>query len=1013
MARRRTRWLRASIAVAVAVVLVVVGLNLRPRPGATPSASPVDSAPDPSSSSSTTSTSTPPTAAASPATPVPSTAPVAPPVVPRIDPAAIAAVEAAGSARVLLTLDVTPTGTDVERRAQVQDGLDRVLDDVPAGGWSDAAEGFTTAVIPVTVDRSGLDALATAPGLVSVSATRSFQPVATSSSMAPTSIVPESTNATTTEGADAAWVAGRRGAGTTVAVLDTGVDVAHPFLTATPKSFWEGCFVTARIGYASPCPRGVPMGTSAAPVPGSAQPPGACVSLVATCGHGTHVAGIAVGGTGTNGTPVSGIAPAANLVAVSVFGYNSGKFSADDSDIISALQWLYNVRSTYFPDLVAVNLSLGDGAFHAGTCDSDPLKPAVDQLAAVGVTTVVAAGNDGWSNGVAAPGCISTVLTVGAIDDTTVNRPVNFPGSSTSFSNDGPQVDMMAAGLSICSSVPSGAVGTACPAPNGGTMQELSGTSMATPAVTGAIAVLRGAGIAAGDVRARLQRVAAGSDCVQASAYTIPALRLDVALGLAPQRAAPCAPSAPAAALTSATSATVAWIAPQSAGTGTLTSYSVLASTGQTCTVSAPTTMCTVVGLGLARAITFTVRAISTTGTSGASVATEIVSTLMEVPLTPARIADSRSPFAEGSTVDGSYLGRGRVGADSYWTVRVTGRGGVPSAGVSAVVLNVTATQPTSSSFLTVWPSLTPRPLASNLNFVAGQTVPNLVMVGVGTDGSVSIYNKLGATDVIVDVVGWYPTSTGYSPLAPARLLDTRAGSPTIDGQFNGTGALGRNATLSLTVTGRGGVPVGAGSVVLNVTAVEPTVSGYLTVYPTGSSLPNASNLNFVAGQVVANAVVAEVGTGGRVDIYNFNGTTDVVVDVVGWMPAVGQFHDMSPVRLLDTRAGYPTVDGQYSGVGPIGWGATLPLPVVGRVGIPAGAYAVVLNVTAVSPTVGGYLTVVASGVTRPTASNLNFVAGQVVPNLVVSAIGGDGRVAIFNSSGSTDVAVDVVGWFG
>ena len=88
--------------------------------------------------------------------------------------------------------------------------------------------------------------------------------------------------------------------------------------------------------------------------------------------------------------------------------------------------------------------------------------------------------------------------------------------------------------------------------------------------------------------------------------------------------------------------------------------------------------------------------------------------------------------------------------------LRVTGKGGVPSSGVSAVVLNVTATEPTAVSFLSVSPGDSPRPVVSNLNWTAGQTVPNLVVVKVGADGSVHLYNYAGLVHLVVDVAGWY-----------------------------------------------------------------------------------------------------------------------------------------------------------------------------------------------------------------------------------------------------------------
>ena len=89
-------------------------------------------------------------------------------------------------------------------------------------------------------------------------------------------------------------------------------------------------------------------------------------------------------------------------------------------------------------------------------------------------------------------------------------------------------------------------------------------------------------------------------------------------------------------------------------------------------------------------------------------------------------------------------------------TLQVSGQGGVPATGAVGAVLNITVTNGTASSYLTVWPDGTTRPLASDLNWVAGQTVPNLVVVGLGANGKLDIYNAAGSTDVILDVVGYY-----------------------------------------------------------------------------------------------------------------------------------------------------------------------------------------------------------------------------------------------------------------
>ena len=145
-------------------------------------------------------------------------------------------------------------------------------------------------------------------------------------------------------------------------------------------------------------------------------------------------------------------------------------------------------------------------------------------------------------------------------------------------------------------------------------------------------------------------------------------------------------------------------------------------------------------------------------------------------PLTPARILDTRQGIGAPTA---------KIAPAGTLSVKVTGEGGVPATGVTAVVLNATATNPTGTGFFTVYPSGAARPVASNLNFLTGATVPNLVEVPVGADGKVNVYNGSGGTtDAILDVAGWVTTpeaanhSNGlYQALAPGRLLDTRTGS--------------------------------------------------------------------------------------------------------------------------------------------------------------------------------------------------------------------------------------------
>ncbi len=234
-------------------------------------------------------------------------------------------------------------------------------------------------------------------------------------------------------------------------------------------------------------------------------------------------------------------------------------------------------------------------------------------------------------------------------------------------------------------------------------------------------------------------------------------------------------------------------------------------------------------------------------------------------PITPTRIMDTRSG-----------LGGPVLNAAAPRILAVRGVAGVPAAAI-AVAFNITATQPSNASYLTVWPTGAPRPLASNLNMVAGYTVANAVMSGLGSDGSISLANGQGTTHLIVDVAGWF--TSGYHPVTPARVMDTRSGQCLT--------RLGPKQTRLVQIAGLAGVPAQAGAVVLNVTAVNPTETTYLSVWPSGQNQPLASNLNPITG-IVPNMVTVGLGTDGRVALYNQAGTVDVIIDVNGWYDGTG-----------------------------------------------------------------------------------------------------------------------------
>jgi hypothetical protein len=255
-------------------------------------------------------------------------------------------------------------------------------------------------------------------------------------------------------------------------------------------------------------------------------------------------------------------------------------------------------------------------------------------------------------------------------------------------------------------------------------------------------------------------------------------------------------------------------------------------------------------------------------------------------------------------------------------------------------------------------------------------------------------------------VVGYYTAASAttscpgrFTAVTPKRLLDTRQGAGT---------PVGAGQAINLTVTGGlTTVPAGASGVALNVTVDQPSSAGYLTVWPTGSPQPLASSHNFVQGLTIANLVLAKVGTGGQVSIFNSAGGTHVVVDVVGYFStAGGTFVPVSPQRIVDSRSGVGARVG-----GPLGQGEQIDVDVAGVAPVPANATAAIVNVTSVNSSLPSFITVWPAGSAMPTASTLNPRPGIPVPNLAYLKLGSAGRLSIYNNTGSTDYLVDVFGY--
>ena len=381
--------------------------------------------------------------------------------------------------------------------------------------------------------------------------------------------------------------------------------------------------------------------------------------------------------------------------------------------------------------------------------------------------------------------------------------------------------------------------------------------------------------------------------------------------------------------------------------------------------------------------------------------------TILSLP--PARLLETRDePGYE--TVDGEFQGEGRLGAGETLELTVAGRGDVPGD-ASAVVLNIGAVLPSDQGFLTVFPCGDDLPIASNVNYFGGDVVSNSVVARIGDDGKVCIYT-LTETDLIVDANGFVPVDGTPESVLPARLLETRdvPGFTTTDGEFEAIGMAAAGTEIELDVAGRGGIDADAEAVILNVGAVTPMANGFLNIYPCGDEAPQASSLNYLAGDpAVSNLVLTQISDEGTVCIFTL-ADTHLIADVTAFVPAGGAPSSLVPARLLETRdePGYETIDGLFEGEGRIPADSILELVVADRGGVPADADTVVLNVGAVLPEDAGFLTVFPCGDDTPQASNVNHIPNDVVSNFVLAKVGDGGKVCIYTLV-ETDLIVDVV----
>ncbi len=376
-------------------------------------------------------------------------------------------------------------------------------------------------------------------------------------------------------------------------------------------------------------------------------------------------------------------------------------------------------------------------------------------------------------------------------------------------------------------------------------------------------------------------------------------------------------------------------------------------------------------------------------------------------PVTSARLLDTR--HGVGAPV-------GKLGAGKTLSLTVAGRGGVPTTGVSAVVINLTATEGAVAGFFAAYPTGQVRPASSSLNYQVGVSRANTVTVPLGTGGKINIYSS-ASVSVIADIVGFYasgsttPAGTGneFTTVAPDRLIDTRYDP---DGILVGDDIL----TLYVDFGTNGAQNSSVAALAVNITAVGAQSSGYLTAFNGGSTVPTTSTLNFPNGAAIANTAVVKstlcttCGSPAPVQIAVHNASTKgvhVIVDLVGVYYHDGtiglRFKPVTPVRIKDSRTTSPVSPLKPAQTQTV----TAPASAAG-----SATQALVTNLTAVAPSSSTYLTAWANGTTKPAVSNLNTQAHLTAANGAVVELSAANKFNVFNSAGTANYVVDVVGQF-
>ena len=358
------------------------------------------------------------------------------------------------------------------------------------------------------------------------------------------------------------------------------------------------------------------------------------------------------------------------------------------------------------------------------------------------------------------------------------------------------------------------------------------------------------------------------------------------------------------------------------------------------------------------------------------------------VPVTPTRLVDTRSTTGPVTSTPVPNLGLG-----------------APSGSVAAVLLNVTVVDAAGPGYVNVVSSSGPSNQYSNGNYVTGAPSATLALVPLSRFYPVTVFTSTAA-DVVVDVQGYVTTAAAatadtFTPVSPRRIADTRS-------RLGGLHPFGTGERQDLDVRGLGLLPDDAVAVVATITEAAASARTYLTAWSGTGSKPTVSNVNADRGQIVANRVLLPLAANGFAALYNNNGRTDVVVDVVGYVspsPTGSYYTPTGPTRLTDSAATRDVTVSPVLGAAPT---TGVPAPTTDDLLPTTAAW---LNVVGDHPAGRGYVTARPGGTPAGSTSDLNTVPGRAVANAGPTKVGADGSIEVTASS-PTRIVVDVSGWF-